>query len=104
MHIHLKVINLAVSTRFYREILGLDLMQAMNGASFLSLEGYHHRLAINTWLSRAGISLKGGESGLENFTIYFSDEQFYSDLLARFPKSSLYTVSSNEVMVTDPDS
>ena len=102
-HIHLKVINLAISTRFYREILGLDLMQAMHGASFLSLEGYHHRLSINTWLSGAGISLKGGESGLESFTIYFSDEQFYTDLLGRVPKSSFYTLSSNEIMVTDPD-
>jgi catechol 2,3-dioxygenase len=102
-HIHLKVNNLAISTRFYREILGLDLMKAMHGASFLSLEGYHHRLAINTWLSRAGISLKGGEAGLENFTIYFSDEQFYRDLLARVPKSSFYTVSPNEIMATDPD-
>jgi catechol 2,3-dioxygenase len=102
-HIHLKVNNLAISTRFYREILRLDLMQAMHGASFLSLEGYHHRLAINTWLSRAGIPLKGREAGLEKFTIYFSDELFYRDLLTRVPKSSLYTVSSNEIMVTDPD-
>ena len=54
-HIHLKVNNLAISTRFYREILGLDLMQAIHGASFLSLEGYHHRLAINTWLSRGRV-------------------------------------------------
>ena len=102
-HIHLKVNNLAISTRFYREILGLDLMQAMHGASFLSLEGYHHRLAINTWLSREGISLMGEEAGLENFTIYFSDEQFYRDLLARVPQSSFYRVSSNKIMVTDPD-
>jgi catechol 2,3-dioxygenase len=62
-HIHLKVTNLATSTNFYREILGFDLMQSMQGASFLSIEGYHHRLALNTWLSRGGISLKGTEAG-----------------------------------------
>lgn len=70
-HMHLKVTNLAASTNSYRAIVGFDLMQTMPGASFLSIEGYHHRLAINTWLSRAGILLKGGEAGLEYFTIHF---------------------------------
>ena len=102
-HIHLKVTNLAASTNFYREILEFDLMQSMHGASFLSAEGYHHRLAMNTWLSRAGISLKGGEAGLEYFTIHFFDEVFYRDLLARVPKPSSHTVGTNKVMVTDPD-
>lgn len=103
-HIHLKVINLATSTNFYCGILGLDLMQTMHGASFLSVGGYHHRLAINTWLSRAGISLKGGEAGIEQFTVHFSDEGFYRDLIARVPKSSSpYTVRSNEVRIMDPD-
>ena len=102
-HIHLKVINLAASTNFYREILGFDLMQTMPGASFLSIEGYHHRLAINTWLSRAGISLKGGEAGLEYFTIHISDREFYEQLLTRVHKSSAYKIGSNEIVVTDPD-
>jgi catechol 2,3-dioxygenase len=47
-HMHLKVTNLASSTNFYQEMLGFDLMQTMPGASFLSIEGYHHRLALNT--------------------------------------------------------
>jgi catechol 2,3-dioxygenase len=102
-HMHLKVTNLAASTNFYREILGFDLMQTMPGASFLSIEGYHHRLAINTWLSRAGISHKGGEAGLEYFTIHISDREFYEQLLTRVHKSSTYEIGSNEIVVTDPD-
>jgi catechol 2,3-dioxygenase len=101
-HMHLKVTNLAASTNFYHEILGFDLMQTMPGASFLSIEGYHHRLALNTWLSRAGISHKEGESGLEQFTIHFTDKASYKRLLSRIPKSSLHT-AINKVMVTDPD-
>ena len=64
-HMHLKVTNLAASTNFYHK---------MPGASFLSIEGYHHRLALNTWLSRTGISHKEGESGLEQFTVHFTDK------------------------------
>ena len=101
-HIHLKVTNLAASTNFYHEMLGFDLMQTMPGASFLSIEGYHHRLALNTWLSRAGISHKDGESGLEQFTIHFTDKVSYKRILPRIPKSSLRT-AINKVMVTDPD-
>ena len=101
-HMHLKVTNLAVSTNFYHEMLGFDLMQTMPGASFLSIEGYHHRLALNTWLSRAGISHKDGESGLEQFTIHFTDKVSYKRILPRIPKSSLRT-AINKVMVTDPD-
>lgn len=102
-HIHLKVTNLATSTDFYREILGFDLMQSMQGASFLSVEGYHHRLALNTWLSRGGISLIGTEAGLEHFTIHISDKEFYKHSLTSIRKSSTYRISSSEVMVIDPD-
>ena len=101
-HMHLKVTNLAASTNFYHEMLGFDLMQTMPGASFLSIEGYHHRLALNTWLSRAGISHKEGDSGLEQFTVHFTDKASYKLLLPRIPKSSLHK-AINKVIVTDPD-
>jgi catechol-2,3-dioxygenase len=51
------------------------------GASFLSIEGYHHRLALNTWLSRAGTSHKDWESGLEQFAVHFTDKTSYKRLL-----------------------
>ena len=101
-HMHLKVTNLAASTNFYREMLGFDLMQTMPGASFLSVEGYHHRLALNTWLSRAGTSHKDGESGLEQFTVHFTEKESYKRLLPRISKSSLHT-ATNKVMVMDLD-
>lgn len=101
-HMHLKVTNLATSTNFYSETLGFELMQTMPGASFLSIEGYHHRLALNTWRSRAGISHKDGESGLEQFTVHITDKAFYKHLLPRIPQSSLHP-AINKVIVSDPD-
>jgi catechol 2,3-dioxygenase len=102
-HIHLKVTNLAVSTNFYREILGFDLMQSMQGASFLSTMGYHHRLALNTWISHGGASLTGKEAGLEHFTIHISDREFYEQVLKKVYEASIHKINSNEVIVTDPD-
>jgi catechol 2,3-dioxygenase len=49
-HIHLHVAHLAEAERFYREALGLGLMQRFQGqAGFLSAGGYHHHVGINVW-------------------------------------------------------
>ncbi len=52
-HVHLKVTDLERSIAFYREALGLEVMQRMgDSAAFLSAGGYHHHLGLNSWESR----------------------------------------------------
>jgi catechol 2,3-dioxygenase len=54
-HIHLKVADLERALRFYRDVLGFELMQRMGDqAAFLSAGGYHHHIALNTWESLDG--------------------------------------------------
>jgi len=49
-HLHLRVTDLARAEKFYREKLGLDVMQdTYPGARFLAADGYHHHLGLNTW-------------------------------------------------------
>ncbi|MBI5769846.1 MAG: VOC family protein [Verrucomicrobia bacterium] len=49
-HLHLRVTNLARSDAFYRDTLGMALMQGTYpGARFLAADGYHHHVALNTW-------------------------------------------------------
>jgi catechol 2,3-dioxygenase len=49
-HLHLRVTNLERSDRFYRDALGLQLMQgSFPGARFLAADGYHHHLGLNSW-------------------------------------------------------
>ncbi|MGH7945011.1 MAG: VOC family protein [Opitutaceae bacterium] len=49
-HLHLRVTDLDRSEAFYREKLGLDVMQrSFPGARFLAADGYHHHLGLNTW-------------------------------------------------------
>jgi catechol 2,3-dioxygenase len=49
-HIHLHVSELVDSKKFYRDILGLDIVvEIPNSAVFMSYGKYHHHIAINLW-------------------------------------------------------
>lgn len=64
-HVHIKVSDLDRSITFYRDALGLEVMQRIgSGAAFLSAGGYHHHLGLNTWESRRGPAPAPGTTGL----------------------------------------
>ncbi|MBL8046321.1 MAG: VOC family protein [Anaerolineales bacterium] len=48
-HMHLHVRHVPEAVRFYRDVLGFDVMAEWNGAAFVSAGGYHHHLGLNTW-------------------------------------------------------
>jgi catechol 2,3-dioxygenase len=49
-HLHLRVTDLERSEAFYRDRLGLAVMQrSYPGARFLAADGYHHHVGLNTW-------------------------------------------------------
>lgn len=49
-HIHLHVSDLQQAVTFYRQILGMDLVTYYgNSAAFVSYNGYHHHVGLNTW-------------------------------------------------------
>jgi catechol 2,3-dioxygenase len=52
-HVHLKVADLERSLKFYRDLLGFELI-TMYGhqAAFVSAGGYHHHIGLNTWYSK----------------------------------------------------
>ena len=52
-HIHLETTDLALSKGFYVGRLGFDVTMDMAQASFMSVGGYHHHLAVNTWGRRS---------------------------------------------------
>ena len=54
-HVHLKVADLERSLAFWRDVLGLEVTHRLGGqAAFLSVDGYHHHIALNTWESAGG--------------------------------------------------
>ena len=64
-HTHLKVSDLDRAISFYRDVIGLDVMQHYGDqAAFLSAGGYHHHIGLNTWESRGGTPPPKHHTGL----------------------------------------
>ena len=63
-HVHLKVADLQRAIGFYHGVLGFDVTQMLGDrVAFLSADGYHHHIGLNTWDSRGGRP-PPGHSGL----------------------------------------
>ena len=69
-HVHLHVGDLAVSTRFYRDVLGLSVTQdGYPGAVFLSAGGYHHHLGTNEWAGPGAVAASAEDAALLQWTV-----------------------------------
>lgn len=73
-HVHLKVSDLERSITFYRVVIGLELMQRYGTrAAFLSADGYHHHLGLNTWDSLGGPRPPRHATGLYHTAFLYPD-------------------------------
>ena len=71
-HVHLKVSDLERSLAFYRDVLGFEVTQKLGmQAAFLSANGYHHHLGLNTWESAGGRFPAHGTTGLYHVAVLF---------------------------------
>jgi len=67
-HVHLQVGDIAESEAFYAGKLGLDVtVRSYPGALFLSRDGYHHDVGVNTWAGAGLPAPPAGSRGLEWF-------------------------------------
>lgn len=83
-HVHLKVSDLDRAVAFYRDVIGLDLVQRYGrGAAFLSAGSYHHHLGLNTWESLGGPPPAPGTTGLYHTAFLFPDRASLGACLAR---------------------
>ena len=54
-HVHLQVTDLSRALAFYHGLLGFEVtLLAGEQATFLSADGYHHHIGLNTWHSQGG--------------------------------------------------
>src|SRR5215212_4015879 len=72
-HVHLHVADIADSERFYRDVMGFDVMAHMPEATFLSAGGYHHHLGANVWAGRGASPPPAGSAALRHATIVLPD-------------------------------
>jgi catechol 2,3-dioxygenase len=69
-HVHLHVSDLGAAEGFYAGRLGLDVtVRSYPGALFLSRDGYHHHVGVNTWQGEGAPAPPAGSRGLESFEL-----------------------------------
>jgi len=89
-HVHLKVSDLERALRFYRDVLGFEVVQRLGeGAVFLSAGGYHHHLGLNTWESRGGAAPPPGSTGLYHVAIRYPDRRTLADAYLRLTRAGI---------------
>jgi catechol 2,3-dioxygenase len=83
-HVHLRVSEIPETIRFYRDVLGFDLMAALGPqAAFLSAGGYHHHIGANTWESAGAPPAPDGTATLRRATILIPDNAAREQVLER---------------------
>jgi catechol 2,3-dioxygenase len=83
-HVHLKVADLERALGFYCGVLGFELMQRLGSdAAFISADGYHHHIGLNTWESKGGHPPPPGTTGLFHTAILYPTRPALADALHR---------------------
>jgi catechol 2,3-dioxygenase len=83
-HVHLKVADLERAIGFYRDVLGMELMQRFGRqAAFLSAGGYHHHIGLNTWESEGSKPPPARATGLYHLAILYPTRAQLADALRR---------------------
>jgi catechol 2,3-dioxygenase len=88
-HVHLETTDLALSKGFYVDSLGFDVTMDMAQASFLSVGGYHHHLAVNTWGRRSRPASHADNAiALLHYEIRLPDPETLDRLAAAFDRDA----------------
>ncbi len=102
-HVHLRVGDIDVAEKFYRDVIGLDVMRRRGGASFMSSGRYHHHVGSNVWHS-AGAGLRDADrAGLAWFAFEAADANAFDTVAARLAKAGApLTTTATGVVTADP--
>ena len=109
-HVHLKVSDLERSIAFYTQVLGLEVMQRVGQqAAFLSSDGYHHHLGLNTWHSKGGAPAPKSAPGLYHTAFLYPSRAALGQAIARVEAHGIHLEGaadhgvSEAVYFSDPD-
>jgi catechol 2,3-dioxygenase len=102
-HIHLRVGDLAMAEKFYRDSIGLDVTRRRTGAVFLSSGRYHHHVAVNIWQSRGAGRREDDRAGLAWFSLEANDAAMLEALGARLRRGGVaLATSAHGIEARDP--
>jgi catechol 2,3-dioxygenase len=110
-HVHLKVAELERAVRFYRDVLGFNLVLRLpdDSAAFLAAGPYHHHIALNTWASRGGTPPAPRHTGLYHLAVRYPTRRDLARAVTRVLEAGvgLQGVAdhgvSESIYLADPD-
>jgi catechol 2,3-dioxygenase len=109
-HVHLKVSDLARAIDFYTRVLGFEVTQRYGTqAAFLSSDGYHHHIGLNTWESLGAPPPPTHSTGLFHLAILYPDRTALAEALRRVLRHGIALEGaadhgvSEAIYLRDPD-
>lgn len=103
-HVHLHVSDLQSADKFYREILGFELMQRYGSAAlFMSAGGYHHHVGLNTWAGEGAPPPPPDAAGLRWFELILPGQEALDAVVGRLQSAGIaYETVNSGILVQDP--
>jgi catechol 2,3-dioxygenase len=109
-HVHLKVADIEKALKFYRDLLGFEVMQYYgSGAVFISAGGYHHHIGLNTWYSKNGPHPAANSTGLFHAAIVYPTRKDLANALRRLVDNNYPLTGASDhgvseaIYLDDPD-
>ena len=68
-HLHMHVGDVEEALRFWRDVVGFEVMTHFDSAAFIAAGGYHHHLGLNVWRGQGVPPPPEDALGLERWTI-----------------------------------
>ncbi|ASF40674.1 glyoxalase [Halobacillus halophilus] len=103
-HVHLHVHDLDQARHFYCDGLGFEITSdQLNQALFLSSNGYHHHLGLNTWQGTDAPPASDQNAGLKQYTLLFPDQAKRDQAVQRLKELGYGSETVDEQLITsDP--
>jgi catechol 2,3-dioxygenase len=109
-HVHLKVSDLEKALRFYRDLLGFQVMQYFGEqAVFISADGYHHHIGLNTWHSKDAPAAQKRGVGLFHTAILYATRKDLAIVINRLIEAQYPLTGASDhgvseaIYLDDPD-
>jgi catechol 2,3-dioxygenase len=102
-HVHFTVSRLEPALKFYRDVIGFDVMMSIPSLVAVSAGGYHHHLNLNTWAGEGAGRDSDGVAGLAGWELRVPDDNARRALIDRLTKAGAIAKSSNGLTAGDPD-
>lgn len=103
-HIHLHVADLREAKDFYCNGLGFDItIPFRHRALFISTEGYHHHIGLNTWQGEGTPAPASNRVRMKSFSMMFSNQEERQRTVQQLKEiGASVTEDDGVVMTTDP--